>query len=144
MSGAAPSPGERPLRRGPALSPAWSAFMLFTGPLAWFAQLCIGFALLSWPCFPYDLRLTAPLDGFDWTRIAALILLLACAVLAALSGYVSWSTLAEIPARGDGAPDPARGRARFTALWGTMLGLGFAVATLATLAGFALVPRCAG
>lgn len=144
MSGELGRSGERPLRRGPGLSRGWSAFMLFTGPLAWFAQLCIGFALLSWPCFPYDQHLAAPLDGFGWTRGAALLLLIACAALAALSGYVSWSTLAEIRARGDGAPDPARGRARFTTLWGTLLGVGFALATLATLAGFALVPRCIG
>jgi hypothetical protein len=118
--------------------------MLFTGPLAWFAQLCLGTALMSWPCFPYDQRLAAPLDGFGWTRGIALILLLACAVLAAVAGYVSWSTLLGIAARGDGKPDPGRGRARFTALWGVLLGIGFSLATLATLVAFALVPRCAG
>ena len=144
MSGTAPATDERPLRRGPGLSAGWSAFMLLTGPLAWFVQLCIGTALTSWPCYPFDQRLAAPLVGFDWTGGVARVLLLACAVLAAIAGYVSWSTLAGIVARGDGAPDPGRGRARFTALWGTLLGIGFSIATLATLAAFALVPQCAG
>lgn len=144
MSGASPATGERPLRRGPGLSAGWSAFMLFTGPLAWFAQLCTGTALMSWPCYPYDQRLAAPLDGFHWTRGIALILLLACAGLAATAGYVSGSTLAEIRARGDGAPDPGRGRALFTVQWGLLLGIGFSIATLVTVVAFALVPRCAG
>ena len=34
------------------------------------------------------------------------------------------------------------GRTRFIVLWAAYLGAGSAVATLATLAGFALVPRC--
>ena len=140
--------GAHPAPRADEIGTGMGAFLLFTGPLAWFAQLCIGFALLSWPCYPYDLRLSLPLDSYGWTQGVALLLLLACAVLAAASGLVSWRMLHRVDDETQGdkqeLADVGEGRTRFTALWGMILGVGFTLATLTTLAGFALVPRCAG
>ena len=137
-----------PAPHGDRLSTGKAAFLLFTGPLAWFAQLCIGYGLMSWPCFPHDEKLMAPLAGYEATRAIALVLLLACAVLAAVSGFVALRTLREVKGEREGGHEDlihiGHGRTRFTALWGAILGLGFAITTLATLAAFALVPRCAG
>jgi hypothetical protein len=117
------------------------------GPLAWLAQLAIGYSLLSWPCFPFDLRLDQPLPGYEGTRTVALILLLACAALATASGVSAWRKLRSVLDEKEGGHRHlihiGHGRTRFVALWGVILGFGFALATLPTLAGFALVPRCA-
>lgn len=130
------------------LPAASAAFMLFTGPLAWFLQLCAGFMLLSWPCYPGNHRLADPLAGYGWTRLAALLILLACAILAATSGLFAWRKYREVQGeRGGGHADlihVGHGRTRFMALWGIILGTGFTLTTLATLVGFALVPRCVG
>lgn len=137
-----------PAPKSDELSSARTTFLLTTGPLAWLAQLAIGYGLLSWPCFPLDLRLDAPLPGYEGTRAVALLLLLACAVLAAASGIVAWRTLRAVMDEKQGDHRHlihiGHGRTRFVALWGVILGFGFSIATLATLAGFALVPRCAG
>jgi hypothetical protein len=148
MSADGPGLSHHPAPARNALSTARAAFMLCTGPLAWFAQLCIGYALLSWPCYPYDLRLASPVAGYGGTRLVALLLLLACAFLAMAAGVSSWRLLDA--AKGERSGGHAElihvghGRTRFIALWGLILGFSFAVTTLATLAGFALVPRCAG
>lgn len=127
---------------------ALTAFMLLTGPLAWFAQFCIGVALASWPCFPDRDRRIVPIAGYGWTGMAALILLILCAVVAMTAGLISWRTLRNVSKETKGGHahliEAGHDRTRFTALWGTILGAGFSLATLVTLAGFALVPRCAG
>jgi hypothetical protein len=138
----------QPARASTKLSTGRGAFLLFTGPCAWLVQLCIGDSLLSWPCFPLDVRRDAPLVGYEATWSIALILLLICALLAFIAGLASWRTLRDVQKEGDGGHPQlvpvGQGRTRFVALWGVVLGFGFTAATLVTLAGFALVPRCAG
>jgi len=142
------SVSHHPAPRADRLSTGMATFILFTGPVAWLVQLCVGAMLLSWPCFPDMARLAHPIAGYGWTRLAALLILLGCALLAAVSGFVAWRKLREVRDEREGDEGDlihiGHGRTRFTALWGMILGWGFAVATLATLAGFALVPRCAG
>lgn len=137
-----------PAPRSDEISTGMTAFILFTGPLAWFTQFCVGFALISWPCFPDESRRVLPIAGYGWSGGAALILLLACALLAIVSGFVAWRLLRRVADEAPGGHahliEAGHGRTRFVALWGTILGVGFSIATLATLAGFALVPRCAG
>lgn len=122
--------------------------LLFTGPTAWFVQFCVGVQLASWPCYPADTRYLVPIEGYGWTREAALVLLLLCALAAAISGLASWRLLQRVSDEREGGhaelAEVGHGRTRFIALWGTILGAGFVVATLFTLAGFAMVPRCAG
>lgn len=134
-----------PAPKGNPLSTARAGFLLITGPLAWFVQVCIGDSLLSWPCFPLDTRLEAPVPGYEGTRVIALVLLLLCATLAAASGMAAWRTLrAVMDETEDDHVHIGRGRTRFIAMWGMILGFGFTIATLVTLAGLALVPRCVG
>lgn len=131
-----------------AVSPRLAAFMLFTGPLAWFAQFCIGVALTDWPCFPDVDRRTVPVEGYYWSGDAALAVLVLCALLSIASGLVSWRALRRVSDEKPGGHahliETGHGRTRFVALWGTILGASFSVATLTTLAGFAMVPRCLG
>lgn len=130
------------------LSTGMAAFLLYTGPAAWFVQLCTGEILTSWPCFPTLKRLDEPLAGYDWTRTAAIVVLLVCAALAAASGVAAWHKLQSVMGEREGGHadliEIGHGRTRFVALWGTILGVGFTVATLVTLVAFILVPRCLG
>lgn len=114
------------------------ALLLYTGPLAWLAQLCIGAALTSWPCFPKTERLIAPLAGYRWTYALAIALLTLSTVAAGVAALLSARTFA---ASRHGAVDA---RTCFIALWGMCLGGGFALATLVTLVAFLLVPQCVG
>lgn len=121
--------------------------ILATGPLSWLGQMTVCTALLSWACYPKRLPLTVPVDGFDWTDDAALVVLILCAAVAALAAFYAWRLLQEVKDEkpGDHADlmEVGHGRTRFVALWGVILSTGFAIATILTLAGFALVPRCA-
>lgn len=126
--------------------PALTAFFIvFGGPIAWFVQLCAGEMLTSWPCFPNMERLSEPLGDYQWTRGAAIVLLALCAVVAIFAGLVALSTYRRVSATGRRQPeDPAWGRTCFLSLWGTITGIGFSIATLATLVAFIWLPRCAG
>lgn len=130
------------------LSPWKAGLLLCAGPLAWFVQLCAGVAMTSWPCFPDMDRREVPVSGYEWTTLGALLLLLACAVLACLAAFLSWRVYRQVKEEREGGHDTlvalADGRTRFMALCGVYLGAGFGLATLVTLVGFAMVPRCLG
>lgn len=123
-------------------------FVVAAGPTAWFLQLCIGSLLSSWPCFPTDVRLIEPTAGYHWTRAAAIALQIASAILSAVAGLVAWRiyrrTMEAPEPRSPGAIEIGHGRTRFITLWGVIYGFSFAFASLLTLAGFILVPRCVG
>ncbi len=143
----APSnPHPAPLRH--RLKPGEGFFALFGGPIAWFVQLCAGDALASQPCFAGGERLAAPSFAVDWTWPAMVALMLAAIAIALLSSLISWRAFARTrrEAAGDHAHvmEVGAGRTRFLALWGVILGAGFAVTTVLTGAGFMLLPRCAG
>jgi hypothetical protein len=130
--------------RSRALS-AGTVFGVIGGPLAWYAQLCAGYALASGPCFANARRGLAPLTGYAWTGRAMIGVLIAGVVIALAALIVSSRAFAR--ARHDSAGDLAHadgGRQRFLALWGIWLGAGFAVATLMTAIAFVVLPRCAG
>jgi hypothetical protein len=122
--------------------PAGWVFALVAGPLAWFVQLNIGYALTTGPCFAVDQRLAMPVDRLAWTRNGADVLVLVCAA-AALAGFaVSWRALRRCRQRHDG---PAAGHLyAFIATWGATLSAGFGIATLFTAVGLLLLPRCGG
>jgi hypothetical protein len=125
-----------------------ASLLLYTGPLAWFVQLNVGVMMTSWPCFPSMDRLDRPLPGYEWTHIAALAVLVASALVASIAGLLSWRKFVEVREEEEGGHaeliELGHGRTRFVALWGTYLGLGFALATLVTLVAFAMVSRCLG
>jgi len=127
----------------------WTAsVLLYTGPLAWLLQICVGEMMTSWPCFPDSDRRAAPIAGYEWTWTAAIVLLVLCAVAACTTGVLAWRKFREVRGEREGGHEDlleiGHGRTRFVALWAAYLGLGFAFATLLTLIAFALVPPCLG
>lgn len=78
-----------------------------------------------------------------------MIALLISGVLVALAALlVSWRTYARTSTGPEGQGEPLEdigsGRRHFLALWGVLLGAGFAVATSFTAIGYGVLPRCAG
>jgi hypothetical protein len=124
------------------------AFGLLGGPVAWFAQLCAGFALSSWPCFPNDQLMRVPAPGFSWTWNAIGLVSLAALGVALSAMFVSRRLLLRTRDEDHGGHahlvEVGAGRTRFLALWGTIAGGAFAVATAFTGVAFFILPRCAG
>jgi hypothetical protein len=123
-------------------------FALFGGPLAWFVQMNVGFALASEPCFSDGERTVLPHFMPDWTWKAMIaVTIIACAI-GLLAALISWRAYART--QDEEAGDHRRvlemgsGRTRFLALWGVMLGAGAAIATALTAVAFFVLPRCAG
>lgn len=130
------------------LSTSFAFFILFGGPIAWFVQLCLSVALLGWSCFPTTRRFAVPVARYGWTRSAALIVLVACLAVALASGVLALRKLREVGREKEGGHarliEIGHGRTRFTALWGVVLGFGFALAILATGIPFLIVSQCTG
>ena len=137
-----------PAPHGHTLSTPLAFFMLFGGPIAWFVQLCGSVWLLDWPCFPMMDRYVLPLPSFTWSRPAAIVLVVLCLLVALGAGWVSLSKLREVRQEKEGSHtdliEIGHGRTRFTAMWGAILGFGFAIATFLTIIPFLTVSRCAG
>ncbi len=129
-------------------TPAAMAFGLLGGPAAWFAQLCAGFALSSWPCFPNEQLMRVAVPGFSWTWNAIGLVSLAALAIASAAMFVSWRLLQRTREEEHGGhvhlAEVGAGRTRFLASWGTIAGGAFAVATAFTGIAFFILPRCAG
>jgi hypothetical protein len=125
-----------------------SFFSLFGGPLAWYLQLCAGYALASQPCFRDRHRVAVPLPALQWTWTAMVLAMIAAVALALLSLLVSWRvfrrTGEEAPEGSTQSIEASAGRTRFLALWGVFLGSAFALAAAITAVAFITLPRCAG
>jgi hypothetical protein len=130
------------------VSAAESLFGLAGGPLAWFVQLCAGYAMASWPCFPLDEHLHLPLNSYAWTWAAIVVISVAAVIVSLAAFMVSRGILRRTLDESEGghghALETGAGRTRFLALWGMVLGGGFAVATALTTVAFFVLPRCAG
>jgi predicted histidine transporter YuiF (NhaC family) len=121
---------------------------LVGGPLAWYVQLCAGYALASQPCFRDGLRMAAPSHAAQWTWPAMILTMIAAVVVALLALLISWRAFRRT--RTEASGDVARlsevgsGRTRYLALWGMLLSAAFALATAISAVAFMTVPRCAG
>jgi hypothetical protein len=145
MSGA---PNPHPAPHADKLSTRRAFFMLFGGPIAWFVQLCGSVWLLGWPCYPMMDRYAQPMPNYGWTRAGAGGLLAICLMVALAAGLVSLAKLREVKDEkaGDHTDliEVGHGRTRFTAMWGVILGFGFAIASILTIVPFLTVSRCVG
>jgi hypothetical protein len=134
-------------RRHEASVPA-IVFGLAAGPLAWFVQLCAGYTLASWPCFPLEQHRLVPQDGYAWTWGGIIAISVVAVIICVAAFLVSRRTFNRTRDEGQGGQqhllEVGSGRTRFLALWGMVLGLGFAVATGMTAVAFFILPRCAG
>ena len=129
----------------PALPPRFGPgpLALFAGPLAWLAELNIGYVLATEPCFPTDHRLAAPAPQWAWTHAGLLALEGLCLVVALWGLLVCWAALRRESGTTESAI-AARTRYRFSALWGVAFGGAFFATTLLTGVGLVLLPRCGG
>ena len=82
---------------------AESFFRLFGGPIAWFVQLCGGYALASRPCFIDGDRSWLPAAGLRWTWPAMIAVMLTAIMIALMALILSWRTYrrAQSEASGD-------------------------------------------
>jgi uncharacterized membrane protein len=118
------------------------ALVLCAGPVAWFIELNLGYALAAGPCFSNDHRLTSPAAQWAWTHTGLLCLAALCMLVTLWSFGVSLAVLRQHSSAADAAT--AASRRHFAALWGAAFGGGFFVATLLTFVGLILLPRCGG
>jgi hypothetical protein len=124
------------------------AFGIAGGPAAWFLQFNAGYALASWPCFPGDHRMRLPMDGYAWSWPAMVGIMIAGVLIALAALWISWRNLQNTRTEHSGGHGhlmaTGTGRTRFLALWGVVLGAGFALASLVSVVAFVVLPRCAG
>lgn len=123
-------------------------FGLLGGPGAWFIQLCAGYSLASWPCFPLDERRVLPLRNYDWTLEAIVAVSIGAILVAVSAAIVSRNMFRRTRDEAGGNPEHllevGTGRTRFIAVWGMALGSVFALAIAMTTVAFWVLPRCAG
>jgi hypothetical protein len=72
-----------------------------------------------------------------WVFPAMLALLVAAVAIALTAAWMSWR------AYGRRLIEPDSGRIRFLALWGVILGTGFALASILTAVALFILPQCA-
>ena len=148
MSAAEPDLAPHPAPKRHAVRLSESFFALFGGPLAWFVQLNLGFALASQPCFRDGERTVTPHWHPDWTWTAMITVTVIACVIGLWAALMSWRAYART--RDEEAGDHRHvlevgsGRTRFLAMWGVVLGAGAAIATALTAVAFLVLPRCAG
>jgi amino acid transporter len=139
---------EHPAPQAQRVSSRESFFALFAGPLAWFIQLVVGYALASEPCFRARSRAAAPPPELLWTKPGMVALTVVAVAISMASFAISMRAFNRTrnEARGGAhhVMEAGAGRTRFLALWGMVLGAGFAVAAAITAVAFIAVPRCAG
>jgi hypothetical protein len=123
-------------------------FAVFGGPIAWFTQLTVNYALDSHPCFPHYAPRSDLLPGWQGVGTALLAINIAAILVAPAAAVVS---LRLWRAKGNDHPPidneflpPAVGRTRFLAICGTLTGFGFTAATIFNLVALLVVPTCPG
>jgi hypothetical protein len=125
-----------------------SAFGLLAGPLAWFIQVCAGYAMASWPCFPGEQRNLLPPPGYGWTWSAIIAASVAAFIISAAACFVSYRTYERVRNESHGdhqhLMDVGSGRTRFLALWGMVFSAAFAVGIAMNAVAYFVLPRCAG
>jgi hypothetical protein len=126
-----------------------SFFALFGAPMAWFVQLCSGYAMASQPCFIDGDRSWLPAVGLQWTWLTMIAVMLTAIIIALFALALSWRAYrcTQNQAPGDAQhlmEVGSTGRTRFLALWGIVLAAGFSGATAVNTVAFVLLPRCSG
>lgn len=140
--------GHHPAPHASRVSPGESFFGLFAGPLAWVVQLYGGYALANQPCFRGGTPAAAPSPALEWTWPAMVALTVVAVAVSLIAFGVSMRAFNRARNETHGGPhhvmEVGAGRTRFLALWGMVLGAGFALAAAITAVAFIAVPRCTG
>jgi hypothetical protein len=137
----------QPAPKRQALPPRQSFFAVFGGPLAWFLQLNVDFALASNACFLGDQRSISPHFAHDWTwpaMIGIAAAAFAVSLAATLIARRAYRITKEESMGDHDLVETGAGRTRFLAFWGICLGAGSALVIVLTATAFFMLPRCAG
>jgi hypothetical protein len=122
-------------------------FGLSAGPVAWYFQLIVNYALASHSCFPDGSPLGEPAG---WHAVAAIafaaniVAILVALGASAVSLRIWLSMRHDHPALHSDILAPAIGRGQFLASTSAMTGLGSVAATVFSLMALLTVPPCAG
>jgi hypothetical protein len=147
MSASSQSTAQHPAPKAGAMRLTESFFVVFAGPIMWFLQLTVGFALVTEPCFNAGEPSAVP-GLVDRTHSAALTLIVVAWVVSLAAAWVARRAYQRTEDEGHGdhrhVMEVGTGRTRFLALWGVILGVGSAVATSFTAVAFMVLPRCGG
>jgi hypothetical protein len=143
-----PEAAQHPAPHAERMSVGEIYFVLCAAPFAWLMQLACGYALASEPCFRAGERSLAPRVALQWTWPAMIVLTTAALAISIAAFVVSRRaferTRREHPSGTQHLIEAGAGRTRFLALWGMVLGGGFAGAAALTAVAYLVVPRCAG
>lgn len=123
------------------------AFALWGGPLAWYAQLNVNYALAALPCFPNpDRNVSLPAHA-EWTYVSVVVVYLALILVAIAAGLFSVRLFRRVggeeTASRANVEEAGTGRTRFLTYWGMLMGFGFASVILVNGAALVVVPQCA-
>jgi hypothetical protein len=147
MSATPQSTAQHPAPKTGAMRLTESFFVVFAGPIMWFLQLTVGFALVTEPCFNAGEPAAVP-ALVDRTHAAALGLVVLAWAVSLVAAWVAWRAYQRTEDEGHGdhrhVVEVGAGRTRFLALWGVILGIGSAVATSFTAVALIVLPRCGG
>jgi hypothetical protein len=136
---------EHPSPRAAKVSLTRQAVGLMFAPAAWALRLCVNFAIASNGCrpeTPAQVGLRHPVDT-GTVMLAIDIAALLGALVASYIAYHDWRmTGHEKPGTPADALEIGEGRARFLALLGVIVSLGFGLAILFDLTALFIVPYC--
>jgi hypothetical protein len=121
------------LARTPRLAAALQVYSLFGAPLAWTAQLVVGYGLTEAACGPAGRAWDISID--TWEAV-----ILACALVVAAGGWAAAAALHLAVVRG-GLDDP-NGRVKFLTMIGLVVGAIFVALILYTGTGVLTLEEC--
>jgi hypothetical protein len=118
----------------------WTA--LFAVPCMWALRLVVNYAIDSHFCFPSEIR-RSHLPTWAWPTLLSIDLAtIAVAAAAALISQHYWRRAQDEVAPRAPLIESGEGSARFLAMWGLIISIGFLVAVLFDLVGLWIVPVC--
>ncbi|WIG55395.1 MAG: hypothetical protein OJF61_001181 [Rhodanobacteraceae bacterium] len=113
-------------------------FAVFGAPVAWFLQLCFGYALSAHACFPLDVPLVMPVWPRLWWWLVGIdlgaVIVAGAALFTAWGCHVAW--------RGVDPRNPGERRNRFIAHWSVLTSTLFAIAVVFTIVMLFIEPVC--
>jgi len=127
-------------RHRPRLGLLWAA--LFVVPCAWALRVVVNYGIDSYFCFPSEMRRSL-LPAWAWPTLLGIDLAtVAVAAAAALISHQHWRRAQDELAPGAPLLESGEGPARFLALWGLIISIGFLFAVLFDLVALWIVPEC--
>jgi hypothetical protein len=113
-------------------------FAVFGAPVAWLAQLIVGYALASHACYPLNVPLVAPVWDGLWWMLLGVDLAAALLAIAALLSAMRFRRVYR-----DAAPrNLAAQRNRFIANWSLLVSALFSIAVVFTIVMLFIEPVC--